>query len=236
MIGDQTLLALAVAAGFGIVCPLVLGSWPRWAAAGAAGGLAVLVDPGGLAVGLAVPAAVASASALRSFRLPAVWAAVAAGALVAGRAGLELFGIGEPIVTLTAVHFAFAGVGATGLALASGRRAAVVLTTVAPPIVAVGFVGRLAVAQVGGAVVMAAGVWVTGWSEVVDGMQGRVAGVRRWCLVVSGVTVLAPMVLAVSWAAGQWIDVPALSIPAMIRWHGVPNAIGFVLLGLAGRR
>jgi len=37
------------------------------------------------------------------------------------------------------------------------------------------------------------------------------------------------MVLAVAWAAGQHWDVPALSIPAMERTHGVPNALAFVV-------
>lgn len=51
----------------------------------------------------------------------------------------------------------------------------------------------------------------------------------------SGLAVWLPMVLAVAWAAGQHWDVPALSIPDMVRTHGLGNAIGFVLCGLAGR-
>jgi hypothetical protein len=61
-------------------------------------------------------------------------------------------------------------------------------------------------------------------------------GARRLLLAVSGLAVWAPMALAVAWAAGQHWDVPALSIPAMVRWHGLPNAVGFVVAGLlAGR-
>ncbi|MEZ5180089.1 MAG: YndJ family transporter [Acidimicrobiales bacterium] len=46
----------------------------------------------------------------------------------------------------------------------------------------------------------------------------------------------APMVLAVAWAAAQHFDVPALSIPDMVRTHGAGNAIGFVGAGLLARR
>jgi len=42
------------------------------------------------------------------------------------------------------------------------------------------------------------------------------------------------MVLAVSWAAGQHLDVPAFDIPTMARSHGTVNAFGFSLAG-AGR-
>jgi hypothetical protein len=44
------------------------------------------------------------------------------------------------------------------------------------------------------------------------------------------------MVLAVAWALGQHWDVPALSIPDMVRTHGVANAFAFVICGLLGRR
>jgi hypothetical protein len=42
------------------------------------------------------------------------------------------------------------------------------------------------------------------------------------------------MILALAWAAGQHVDVPALSIPDMVRTHGVANALAFTLCGLGG--
>ena len=47
-----------------------------------------------------------------------------------------------------------------------------------------------------------------------------------------GVAIWIPMVLAVAWAAGQHWDIPALSIPAMERTHGLANSLAFVLGGL----
>jgi hypothetical protein len=44
------------------------------------------------------------------------------------------------------------------------------------------------------------------------------------------------MVLAVTWAAAQHWNVPALDIPAMARIHGSMNAVGFVGCGLLGYR
>lgn len=59
---------------------------------------------------------------------------------------------------------------------------------------------------------------------------------RRALLAISGLAVWVPMLLAVGWAAGQHWNVPALPVPAMVRWHGLPNAIGFVIAGLAAGR
>ena len=175
------------------------------------------------------------------------YAVVAATSLFASRAGLELFGIGEPIVELTAVHYTYAGVGALVLAGAAareaeasgrGRRLALVVvaaTAVAPPLVAAGFTTRAGVLQVGGAVLMTVGVWSTA------ALQLRAAPSRGWSpagalLAVSGLSIWITMILAVAWAAGQHWNVPALSIHDMARTHGVTNAVAFCLAGLTARR
>jgi hypothetical protein len=44
------------------------------------------------------------------------------------------------------------------------------------------------------------------------------------------------MLLAVQWAVGHNLGTPALSIPDMVRFHGVANAVGFSLLGVLGWR
>jgi hypothetical protein len=58
--------------------------------------------------------------------------------------------------------------------------------------------------------------------------------VGRALLVVSSVAPLVPMVLAVQWALAQHVSMPALSINAMASTHGLLNAVGFVMIGLAG--
>jgi YndJ-like protein len=258
---DQIVL-LAVA----VVLPLAVGGRTWWWAAAAGGALVGFVLPRGPAALAVVPfvvaAAAALASRLRAAGSPRGWdldraapvvaaayALVAAGALAWSRAGVALFGVREPIVELTAVHYAFAGAGALVLAARAraaappggGRRlagAAVVLTAGAPPVVAAGFVTGAAAPQVGGAVLMALGVAATAAAELAEALASaarREPG-RALLLAVSGLAVWAPMALAVAWAAGQHWAVPALSVPDMARTHGLPNALAFTLCGLVARR
>lgn len=249
--------------GVAVVAPLALGgpAW-SWTACGAAVLGSFLAPTGWAAVG-ALPFAVAAA-AVTGARVRQVtrgpwsveragsavagaYAVVAAGALAASRGGRELAGIGEPIVELTAVHYLFAGTAALTLACdalgqAAGRwrgaaTAAVVLTAAAPPVVAAGFVTAAPLPQVGGAVLMAGGVLVTAGLQLRTSFAGaRRLAVPSLLLAASGLAVWVPMALAVAWAAGQHSPVPALSIPDMARTHGLPNALGFALCGLAGRR
>jgi len=155
-----------------------------------------------------------------------------------------MFGTSEPIVELTAVHFTYAVAGALALAAFSLRRrqrpsrlavAAVTLTAAAPPLVAAGFVTHERLLQVGGAVVMTAGVWLTAVLQLRAAATSTTRQASRYLLAISGLAVWAPMVLAVAWAAGQHWTVPALSIQAMARTHGIANAFGFVICGPVGR-
>jgi hypothetical protein len=108
------------------------------------------------------------------------------------------------------------------------------ITAAAPPVIAIGFVTGWATPQVGGAALMALGVFSIAALELRVAMTDRRSPwSRRALLAISGLAVWAPMLLAVTWAAGQHWSVPALSVPAMVRWHGLPNAIGFVIAGLA---
>ncbi len=161
--------------------------------------------------------------------------------LAADRLALSPAGVTAPFVLLTAIHFHHAGFGAAVLAACTwrahpsrGAAAALVLVLAGPPVVAAGFLlhGLL---QVLGAIVLAAGLWVLAWQVVVR-VRRRVTHPARVVLVASALATLAPMVLAVQWAAGSAFGTPALSIPAMARWHGVANAVGFVLLGVVGWR
>lgn len=177
-----------------------------------------------------------------------VYSLVAAIAFASSRLGIALFGIGEPIVELTAVHYTYAG--SAALVLAAHRFtntagttlriavAATVLTALTPPIVATGFVTHAGGPQVGGAALMAIGVWLTASLELRDAFDRRRPTRSRGLLAVSGIAIWAPILLAVAiaWAAGQHWDVPALSIPDMERTHGIVNALAFVVCGLVGRR
>ena len=250
---DQYLLVnVVVLFGIGLVAPLALGGRWRWwlvAASSVAAGMCV---PAGRAVWLAAPLAVPVVGAIRRhargpfpLAIATGWAGAAAGAIGFSLGGAQLFGIGEPIVRLTAVHYFYAGVGALAIAhrlhrIAVGRiaiaaKVAVVATAAAPPVVALGFVVRHPLAQVGGAVLMTIGVWAAAIAML--GMGRRWTGRRRVAAVVAGLATWVPMVLAVLWAASNyWLDVPALPVPVMARTHGVVNAVGFVVAGLWATR
>lgn len=89
------------------------------------------------------------------------------------------------------------------------------------------FVGDLA--ELAGTVVLTAGMWVVGWitwRELRPGAPGRGT---RLLLGVSAVTLVATMLLALSWAVGEAFDVPHLSLSWMVATHGVANALGFGL-------
>lgn len=255
---DLSLVDVFVLLGVAVVLPLALdGTW-EWLFAAGAVGASLRMAVGPLAAGLAgawlVAGAMATARALRRVSWPApsindaasvvagTYSLVAGFAFASSRLGLNVFGVGEPIVELTAVHYIYAGCAALVLAAnalrhTDGRWArlglgAVALTAAAPVIVATGFVARSALGQVGGAVAMAVGVWCTATLELRIAATGGRSRAERVLLFVSGAVIWLPMVLAVAWAAGQYWDFPALSIPAMERTHGVANSLGFVLAGL----
>lgn len=235
---------LALVVGVAAVMPLSLRGAPGpWALAALATAGSLLLPAGPLAAVLVGPwvllTVVAGVGALSRRE---VWPALVAGfagtaslALVASRLEFTLFGINEPIVKLTALHFTYAGAGTLALAVRlhdvrPGRWSAVarVLVLLAPPVVASGFVARSALGQVGGATLMTAGVWLVALLQVPDARSGPM----RWLWRISCLSPLLAMVLGVSWAANQyWPQVPALIVPDMVPTHGALNAFGFVLCG-----
>lgn len=164
----------------------------------------------------------------------------AVGALVASRLEVTFFDIPEPIVKLTALHFTFAGVATLGLAQrlvdegptrwARGCRALVIG---APPVVALGFVTRLAVFQVGGAALMSLGV--LGVAVGLGALALRRSGAVRVLLAIASLAPWVAMALGLAWAANQyWPAVPALTVPDMVPTHGALNAFAFALSGHLG--
>lgn len=254
------LIHSVVVLGIAAVLPLALGGPLRWWVIAAGYALLAFLVPVGLGSAVLVGpfvAVVAWRAVVRERRprrrwldvVPDLYALVAAGALVQSRLGAQLFGFREPIVELTTVHFIYAGAAGLTLALAAGadvaaaaggwRRlvgVAVVCTAAAPPVLAAGFVLESAIGQVGGAIVMSTGVCLTGALHLRAALSATAGSAAAMLLGLSGLAVWVPMVLAVSWAAGQHWGVPALSIPDMARLHGLANALGFSLAGLLGRR
>jgi hypothetical protein len=113
---------------------------------------------------------------------------------------------------------------------------ALVATISSPPIVALGFLTGSALPQVGGAVLLTVGVWSTALLTALDARPRSADRTTRLLLAACAAAPVAPMILAVTWAAAQHWAIPALDIPAMARIHGSMNAIGFVGCGLVGYR
>jgi uncharacterized protein (UPF0548 family) len=249
-----SLIDTFVVIGVGLVVPLALGGpVAGWLAVGVCVGCSFLLEEGALAGVLVLPlvllALAMTAKTVQQrgpllfwSRLDVVhvaacgWVLVAAGSLVVSRIGLTPFGLREPIIELTAVHYLYAGVAALVLAGWTHRSLPVVLTAVAPPIIAVGFLTEHPIPQVGGAVVLTLGVYATATLQLRDALERARPVSQRSLLVLSGLSVWAPMVLALAWASGQHWRIPVLSIPDMARTHGAANALGFVICGLLARR
>lgn len=266
-----SLINQVVLFGIAVVLPLSVGGRPWWWGVATLGALVSYLSPtGSLIAGLVVvPFVLASSSTVLACVvagraaasmgvgdaadvLARAYAVVAAGALAQSRLGIAQFDLYEPIVELTAVHYIFAGSAALTLACAtlagvdgSWRHVAlgsVVLTAIAPPIVAAGFVTGSPTAQIGGAVLMTLGVWLTALGQlraVVVRLTSSVVAAARLStglLTVSGLAIWVPMGLAVVWAAGEHWQVPALSIRDMARTHGLANAFAFCFCGLLARR
>lgn len=237
-------LVLAVAA----IMPLAFrSSWWPWLVAAAGVIASLCTTPGVIAAVLLGPwVGLLAARFLRSKNvldaIAAGFGLVSASALIFSRLEWSLFGITEPIIKLTALHFAYAGVGTFTLARrlverrpeSSAARATLALVVIAPGLVAFGFIARSSVGQVGGALVMTAGTWLVALLNV-----GELRALKLWRRALMAISCLSPwvsMVLAVSWAANNyWPSMPALTVVDMVPTHGALNAFGFVLCALAAQ-
>ena len=184
-----------------------------------------------------------------------VYLAVGGGWLVVSRLGLRPLDLSTDIVRMTALHFHYAGFGvpvlaATGMAAADwyASRLALAIGCVAavvgPPVVAAGFAFDSALGQVGGAVIMTVAAWGVGFGTFLLSTStsalraARVGGKVRWSgralLIVSSLSPIVPMVLAIQWALAQHTGLPALDVDDMAATHGLLNGVGFVMAGLGG--
>jgi hypothetical protein len=166
---------------------------------------------------------------------------------VASRLGLTPLGFEEPIVLLTAVHFHFAGFAAPLLARAAGRtlsqKAKLGKTTILFVIVAWGVLvgpGLLAAGFVVGPRVKLLAALTLASSEIGLAIAFLVA--LRWIaqpgprllVGLSAAAVIFSMVLAATWALGEFPLQPFVHLEQMARLHGSANAFGFTFCGLLG--
>ncbi|MFD9407570.1 YndJ family protein [Streptomyces sp. NPDC059989] len=183
------------------------------------------------------PADIAVATALVS-------PSVAGTALVAERAGFRLFGFDLDILALTVPHFHFAGFTAAlvaGLvcraaAPGPGARWAAYSVPAGTLLVLLGyFVGDWA--ELVGAVVLTGGMWavaLTTWREIRPAGRDRTT---RALLAGSAAVLVATMLLALWWAAGEATGIVHPTLTWMAATHGLGNALGFALCSvLAWRR
>lgn len=163
--------------------------------------------------------------------------------LIASRGGIQPMGFGDTIVTLTAVHFHFAGfaapilAGLAGRVLPTGARlhtafaisaSSIVIGT---PLVAAGITASPIIALVG-AVIIAAGLFGLS-SLVLFWVVPRLKGLGvRILLVISSVSALPAMVLACVYAYSIVFHLLLVDIPQMAMTHGLLNSFGFALCGL----
>ncbi|MET9624582.1 YndJ family protein [Streptomyces sp. NPDC006464] len=160
---------------------------------------------------------------------------VAGLALVAERAGYELFGFDLDILALTVPHFHYAGFAAAlvaGLVCRTADGPAARFAALSVP------VGTLLVllgyfvddwAELVGALVLTAGMWAVALATWRDVRAHTPDPVARALLAVSAAVLAATMVLALSWALGEATGLPHPSLTWMAATHGLGNALGFAL-------
>ncbi|WP_433061662.1 YndJ family protein [Dactylosporangium sp. CS-033363] len=250
----RMLVAALVGLGMLVVVPLGLGlipgTWPwrrLWFAGAVPGAVSLWLPRGPVATALAV-LYLAVTLALAARARPRLGVAVctalatpsiAAGALVAERAGYELMGFRLDVLALTEAHFHYAGFAAAlvaGLVQAHdgrlGRLAALTVPAGAGLVLAGFFVGEWL--ELAGAAVLTAGMWLVAWITVRLEVSDAVT---RALMVVSSAVLAATMLLALDWALGHVSGVPHLPLSWMVATHGLANALGFGLCAiLAWRR
>lgn len=176
---------------------------------------------------------------------------------VVSRLGLHPLDLSTDVVRLTAVHFHYAGfavpvLAATGLAAVDFYASRVSLVTgciaavVGPFVVAMGIALDTAVVRISGALIMTVAAWAIAFGTFLLStsnsaltsvpMRGRglVQMVGRWLLVMSSLSPVVPMLLALQWAVAQHSGIPSLGTADMASTHGLLNGVGFVVGGLAG--
>jgi hypothetical protein len=163
---------------------------------------------------------------------------------LASRLGLQPLEFGDTIVLLTAVHFHFAGFAAPIIAGMAGRVVdsgwsrrlfvpACVAIITAMPIVAAGITLSTKLAVVGTLIIsfglLLLSLLVFRWL-----LRTTLPITTKLLLVVSGLSAFVTMPMACLYAYSLVAHELIFDIPTMAATHGVLNAVGFSLCGLAG--
>ena len=237
--GRRQVVAAAIAGGLASLSFLL----PEGVAAALLASAWVLV-PGFLIIRLK------DGSLLRSIQglaeaIPVAFLLVGTSWLVVSRFGARPLGFSAEIVALTAVHFHYAGFVAptilgrlvkwleakdSRLRRLSSLSYWVVL--VATPVTAMGITFSRALGSLG-TLLFSVGL-VTASAITLRDVTRNVPGRAAVALAFSAMSVVAAMLLALSYAFGQWLGTPAPSLETMDRTHGVLNAVGFAFSGVVG--
>ena len=229
--------------------PAVVAASPLLAAFALPPGLpaALLVVPWlALAIGGAIAAIIHGLARLPSILRPRDWADlgvdVALGFWAVGaiftfidRLGVDT-GFAPAIVLLTATHFHFAGFALLGLASLLARprrwlRASVVGLAVGIPLTALGFVlVSDAINAVGTVVVGLSGIGVG-----IGVLTVAASGMSRVATRAAGAALLVGMPMGIAWSMAILGGATFLDLDAMVRTHGVLNAMA-ILLGVGSYR
>lgn len=177
----------------------------------------------------------------------AVFPAIGAMWLVAFCAGWMPFGFDALIVLLTAAHFHHAAFTLPLIAGLLGRARpgrwtswSCVAVLAGVPLVATGITlthfGRLAWVEPLGVLVLVAGALGVALSQMKLGVEAGRPAWWRAAFMVSGLSLLIAMLLALGFGVRYFIPSLALTMPQMWAVHGSLNAFGFGLLGLLAWR
>ncbi|MEE2685028.1 MAG: YndJ family transporter [Planctomycetota bacterium] len=171
-----------------------------------------------------------------------VYVAVGGTWAVISRSGMQVMDFEPTIVLLTAVHFHYAGFALpllSGLAIRTMTRhhlarLMILLIIVGIPLVGVGIAGDPLVE------IIAVGILATGCVGMALVQLGTALRCSlepaRGLLLVSSISLLLGMLLAVIYGIGEYRGEQLLGIPLMIPLHGIANSAGFSLAGLYGWR
>jgi hypothetical protein len=165
--------------------------------------------------------------------------------LVASRLGLEPLGFSGDIVTLTGVHFHFAGFSAPLLVGLTGRiaqradmprarlasRIACCGAIAGPPLVAAGITFSRAL-ELPGAAILATCLLTSAVLNITVVRPTWSSPAARGLLNFSSASLILTMALAVAYAYGRLIGSETFPISFMARYHGIGNALGFAVCGL----
>jgi hypothetical protein len=164
--------------------------------------------------------------------------------LLFSRAGRPLLDFGEPLVTLTAIHFHYMTLAALLIGGITGRflrraaagawrlyRPAAAGLIVAPPLIALGITFSLAL-EAAATILLALSLLLLAALTLARVLPALGRSWPAALLTLSAAAVVAAMLLATAYATGRLTGAWSLPIPTMVRLHGWLNALGFALPGL----